>query len=73
MITVVKLQSEVALAIAAGAVAWRAPAFAATAGLFALIFAITMFAGPLTGFTDATAGQLLAPGDYIRAVLGGAP
>ncbi|HSJ33053.1 MAG TPA: monovalent cation/H+ antiporter subunit D [Longimicrobiales bacterium] len=58
---------------AAGAVAWRAPAFAATAGLFALIFAITVFAGPLTGFTDATAGQLLAPGDYIRAVLGGAP
>ena len=58
---------------AAGAVAWRAPAFAATASLFALLFAITVFAGPLTGFTDATARQLLAPGDYVRAVLGGAP
>lgn len=56
-----------------GAGPWRARAFGPTAGLFALIIAITVFAGPLSGFTEATAGQLLAPHDYIRAVLGDRP
>jgi multicomponent K+:H+ antiporter subunit D len=55
----------------AGGVLWRAPAFGPTAGLFALILAITVFAGPLIEFTDAAAGQLLAPEEYVRAVLGG--
>ena len=54
-----------------GAVAWRAPALGPTAGLFALVIIITVFAGPLSGFTEAAAGQLLAPQDYVRAVLGG--
>ena len=56
---------------ASGAAAWRAPAFGPTAGLFALVLAATIFAGPLIEFTEATAGQLLAPDGYVRAVLGG--
>jgi multicomponent K+:H+ antiporter subunit D len=46
---------------------------APTAGIFAVIFAITILAGPLTQFTTAAAEQLLAPESYIRAVLGGGP
>jgi multicomponent K+:H+ antiporter subunit D len=55
-----------------GAGAWPARAFGPAAGLFALIVAITVFAEPLSSFTEAAAGQLLHPADYIRAVLGGA-
>jgi hypothetical protein len=32
-----------------------------------------VFAGPLSGFTDAAADQLLVPDDYVRAVLGAGP
>lgn len=53
------------------AVLWRARAFGPTAGLFALIFGITIFADPITAFTQATAEQLLTPHEYILAVLGG--
>ncbi len=53
------------------AVAWRARAFGPTVGLFALIVGITIFAGPITAFTQATAEQLLTPHGYIAAVLGG--
>lgn len=31
---------------------------------------LTLFAGPVTSFMDATAAQLMAPGGYIEAVLG---
>ncbi|MBR9989285.1 MAG: monovalent cation/H+ antiporter subunit D, partial [Gemmatimonadetes bacterium] len=54
-----------------GAVLWRAPALGPTAGLLLLVVAITIFAGPLTEFTDAAASQLLMPAEYVRAVLGG--
>jgi multicomponent K+:H+ antiporter subunit D len=53
------------------AVRWRARAFGPTAGLFALVVGITIFAGPITAFTRATAEQLLTPNEYILAVLGG--
>lgn len=56
-----------------GATAWRATAFGPTLGLFALVIAITVFAGPLSGFTEAAADQLLVPDDYVRAVLGAGP
>ncbi|CAN5751441.1 monovalent cation/H+ antiporter subunit D [soil metagenome] len=42
------------------------------AGLLATVVLISVFAGPLAAFTQATAEQLLAPGPYIDAVLGGA-
>ncbi|MEQ8604162.1 MAG: monovalent cation/H+ antiporter subunit D [Marivibrio sp.] len=32
--------------------------------------ALTLFAGPITGYLDATAAQLYEPAGYIRAVLG---
>jgi multicomponent K+:H+ antiporter subunit D len=41
------------------------------AGLLAAVVAITVLAGPLGDFTDATAQQLLDPQRYISAVLGG--
>lgn len=53
------------------AVRWQARAFGPTAGLFALVVGITLFAGPITAFTQATAEQLLTPHEYILAVLGG--
>ncbi|MGH7465358.1 MAG: monovalent cation/H+ antiporter subunit D, partial [Longimicrobiales bacterium] len=52
------------------AVLWRARAVMPAAGLLALVVGITIFAGPITAFTDAAAKQLLAPHEYIRAVLG---
>jgi multicomponent K+:H+ antiporter subunit D len=58
---------------AGDATAWRASAFGPTVGLFALVIAITVFAGPLSGFTEAAADQLLVPDDYVRAVLGAGP
>ena len=53
------------------AVIWRGRAFMPVTGIFALILAVTVLAGPLSAFMDAAAGQLLAPADYVRAVLGG--
>jgi multicomponent K+:H+ antiporter subunit D len=50
--------------------AWRSRAFVPAAGLIAVVIAISAFAGPLTRYTGATAGQLLAPEAYIDAVLG---
>ncbi|PTX04229.1 monovalent cation/H+ antiporter subunit D [Pararhodobacter aggregans] len=43
---------------------------AALGGLLALIVALTVAAGPVTGYTNATAAQLYAPQGYIYAVLG---
>ena len=50
---------------------WPAQTLAPTAGLFALIIVMTVLAEPLIEFTGAAADQLLTPGDYMRAVLGG--
>jgi multicomponent K+:H+ antiporter subunit D len=50
---------------------WTGVAVAPVAGLFVVVIALTVFAGPLTAFTEATAAQLLAPDGYVRAVLGG--
>jgi len=44
----------------------------AIAGLFLLILALTVAAGPVVEFTRATAAQLADPIAYIHAVLGGA-
>jgi multicomponent K+:H+ antiporter subunit D len=53
---------------------WSARAVAPAAGLIIVVVLISAFAGPLTAFTAAASEQLLAPDDYIRAVLdGGAP
>ena len=43
---------------------------AAILGLMALIVAMTVLAGPLTDYLQATAGQLYDPADYINAVMG---
>jgi len=50
----------------------RAPAgsLAIVAALLVLTAAMTVLAGPLTAYTDVTAGQLIEPDAYIRAVLG---
>jgi multicomponent K+:H+ antiporter subunit D len=48
-----------------------ARAFMPAAGLIAVVVLISVLAGPLTEFTADTADQLLDPGGYIRAVLGG--
>ena len=42
------------------------------AGVFSCVLAMTIFAGPIVAFTDATAAQLLDKTQYITAVLGGA-
>ncbi|WP_333683549.1 monovalent cation/H+ antiporter subunit D [Pontibaca methylaminivorans] len=47
-----------------------AMAFGAVWGLFGLVILLTLFAGPMQDYAEATAAQLHAPGDYIRAVLG---
>ncbi|MBU0554681.1 MAG: monovalent cation/H+ antiporter subunit D [Alphaproteobacteria bacterium] len=39
------------------------------AGLLALLAALTIWAGPVTRYTEATAQQLFAPAGYIEAVL----
>ncbi len=44
--------------------------FVAVFTLLAGLVALTVFAGPVTGYTDATAQQLFEPGNYIDAVLG---
>lgn len=44
-----------------------------TALLLAMSVAMTVFAAPITRYTEATAAQLLAPQHYIAAVLGGQP
>ncbi|MGF1628361.1 MAG: monovalent cation/H+ antiporter subunit D [Kiloniellaceae bacterium] len=45
------------------------PIVAAGAMLAAMV-ALTVFAGPVTGYLEATAAALYDPGEYIRAVLG---
>lgn len=52
------------------AVSW--PRLAPAAALILAGVALAIMADPLTAYTEATARQLLAPGNYIRAVLGGA-
>ena len=42
-----------------------------TGGVLAALVALTVLAGPVTGYLEATADQLYAPENYIRAVLGG--
>jgi multicomponent K+:H+ antiporter subunit D len=43
--------------------------FAAVFAMLAAIVLLTVFAGPMMRFADATAAQLFTPGDYIDAVL----
>ena len=43
------------------------------AGLLLLIIGLAIWAGPLSSYATATATQLLAPQQYIEAVLGAAP
>jgi multicomponent K+:H+ antiporter subunit D len=43
--------------------------FVAVGGLLALLLGHTVFAGPMYGYTTATAAQLFAPDTYIRTVL----
>lgn len=45
---------------------------AACIGLLALIVGLTVLAGPITGYLEATVAQLFAPDAYIETVLGGA-
>jgi len=52
------------------AVSW--PRLAPAAALILAGVALAIMAGPVTAYTEATARQLLAPDNYIRAVLGGA-
>ncbi|HEX6307644.1 MAG TPA: monovalent cation/H+ antiporter subunit D [Longimicrobiales bacterium] len=55
------------------AVRWRLLELGPAIALLALVVGITALAGPITLFLDGTAQQLLAPGEYVRAVLGGMP
>jgi multicomponent K+:H+ antiporter subunit D len=48
-------------------------ALAPVAGLLLLVGGLTVWGGPLSGYTAATAAQLRAPQHYIEAVLGHAP
>ncbi|MHB1402611.1 MAG: monovalent cation/H+ antiporter subunit D [Thiobacillus sp.] len=48
-------------------------ALAPVAGLLLLVAGMVIWAGPLSGYASATAAQLLAPQQYIEAVLGAAP
>ena len=43
-------------------------ALAATFGLLAALVALTVFAGPVTGWLTAAAEALYDPGSYIAAV-----
>ena len=42
----------------------------ATIGVLAMTAVLSAFAAPVTGYLDETARQLIAPTDYIAAVLG---
>jgi len=48
-------------------------ALAPVAGLLLLVAGMVVWAGPLSDYATATAAQLLAPQQYIEAVLGTAP
>ena len=48
-------------------------ALAPVGGLLLLVAGLVIWAGPLSGYASATAAQLLAPQQYIEAVLGTAP
>lgn len=48
-------------------------ALAPVAGLLLLVIGLTIWAGPLSAYATATAVQLLAPQQYIEAVLGTVP
>ncbi|HCU69991.1 MAG TPA: monovalent cation/H+ antiporter subunit D, partial [Desulfomicrobium sp.] len=50
-------------------VSW--PRLAPAAALILSGAALAVLAGPLTAYTDAAAAQILSPGNYIEAVLGG--
>lgn len=54
----------------AGAAPASAGALAPVIGLLALCLALTIWAGPILGFANAAADQLLRPQAYIQAVLG---
>ena len=53
--------------------AWAAGHVASLGGLLVLLLACTVFAGPLSRYTAATAEQLLARQPFIAAVLGAKP
>ena len=55
----------------AGRVHGGGPALAMAAGFIALLAMATVFAGPLTAYTDATAAQLFERDAYINTVMGG--
>jgi multicomponent K+:H+ antiporter subunit D len=50
-----------------------ASALAPTVALVLLVVVITVWAGPFTAYAGDTAAQLMAPQQYIDAVLGNAP
>jgi len=64
-----KAQSEGAPAGDPAREAPSALSFAAVGGLLALLLAHTAFAGPMYGYTTATAAQLFAPDAYISTVM----
>nr|WP_284040712.1 monovalent cation/H+ antiporter subunit D [Phaeovulum sp. NW3] len=47
-------------------------AFVAVGGLLAVLVGMTIFAGPVTVWLQATADQIHAPGGYVEAVMAGA-
>ncbi|WP_126171993.1 monovalent cation/H+ antiporter subunit D [Altericroceibacterium xinjiangense] len=49
---------------------WRKAATIPAWGVFFLLAALTVFAGPATRYAEATAQQLFAPEAYVAAVLG---
>jgi len=48
-------------------------ALAPVGGLLLLVAGLVIWAGPLSDYAHATATQLLAPQQYIEAVLGRTP
>jgi len=62
--------SEIEGEIVTRALRGRVAGTAAAAGLLAALALLTVLAGPVTRYADATAEQLFAPGAYIEAVLG---
>ncbi len=55
---------------AAAPQAWPAGPVVAASAMLAALAALTVFAGPVERYLDATAAQLYAPSAYIEAVLG---
>ena len=47
--------------------------FVAVGGLLACLALLTVFAGPIFGYAQRAASEIIDRGEYIAAVLGGAP